>query len=334
MPEDEFRPKKITGKTISISGYQITTKQIGCYLDVDNIIRHWHQLENEDFPLVRTSSLLVALEYVHRTKKNMVSLLPFPNHIIRMVDAILCVESITGGKQRINNLRAQLCSLITESIKYPDRQATTSNKILEAIVTATDEFRIAHALQGINSSLIFNEEGGSDFRLNGINISIRIEAKSKLNRKYIGELDINEDLIIHLDESTCLQLLSRDAFKSGTLDRAFDEQETDIAVINLSHSEFGDLFAAYVYASNKGYDFDVAFMEAVKLARAGKEAVILYSEVISMDKPYRLGAISSDKETVYSLGAKLDKKEKEVNIKEGTTDYYFRIIEEARRLDV
>jgi hypothetical protein len=55
---------------------------------------------------------------------------------------------------------------------------------------------------------------------------------------------------------------------------------------------------------------------------------------MSMDKPYRLGAISSDKETVYTLGAKLDKKEKEVNIKEGNTNYYFRIIEEARQLDV
>jgi hypothetical protein len=55
---------------------------------------------------------------------------------------------------------------------------------------------------------------------------------------------------------------------------------------------------------------------------------------MSIDKPYRLAAISSDKETVYTLGAKLDKKEKELNIKEGTTNYYFKIIEEARELDV
>ena len=133
-----------------------------------------------------------------------------------------------------------------------------------------------------------------------------------------------------MDESICLRLLSRDGFKSGTLDRDFDEQETDIAVINLSHSEFGDLFAAYVYTLDKGYDFDAAFRDAVNLTRSGKKAVILYSEVISIDKPNRLGVISSDKETIYALGAKLDKREKEVNIKEGTTNYYFRVIEEAR----
>lgn len=178
----------------------------------------------------------------------------------------------SGGKQRINNLSAQLCSLITESIKFPNRQATTSVKILEAVVTATDEFRIAYALQKINSALTFNEQKGPDFKLNEINISIKIEAKSKLNRKYIGEVDTNEDSTIHLDEPVCLRLLSRDAFKSGSLDCAFDEQDTDIAVINLSHSEFGDLFAAYVYALDNDYGFDAAFRNAVKLSRAGKKA--------------------------------------------------------------
>lgn len=96
MSEDEFRPKKITEDTISISSYQIPTKQIGCYLDTDDIIKYWHLLEKKGFPLIHTSSLFVAVEYAHWTKKNMVSLLPFPNHIIRMVDAIRCAESIRG----------------------------------------------------------------------------------------------------------------------------------------------------------------------------------------------------------------------------------------------
>ncbi len=56
-------------------------------------------------------------------------------HIVRMVDAIYCAESITGGKQRINRLKMQLCSLITESANFPDKQSVTSNKILEAVIT-------------------------------------------------------------------------------------------------------------------------------------------------------------------------------------------------------
>jgi hypothetical protein len=103
-------------------------------------------------------------------------------HIVRMVDAIHCAEFITGGEQRINRLRLHLCSLITESIKYPDSQTTTSNKILEAVVAATYEFRIACALHKLNSGLMFNKEIGPDFILNETKISFKIEVKSKIYR--------------------------------------------------------------------------------------------------------------------------------------------------------
>jgi hypothetical protein len=100
MPQDEFILRKVNEETVSISGYQIPTKQIGCYLDIDGIMNYWQQLEKEGFPLVHTSSLLVALEFVHSSKKNMVSLLPFPMHIVRVVDVIHCAEFIAGGEQR------------------------------------------------------------------------------------------------------------------------------------------------------------------------------------------------------------------------------------------
>ena len=262
----------------------------------------------------------------------MFSLLPFPIHISRMVDAIYCAKFINGGKQRINNFKKQLCSLITESTNFPKRQSITKNKILESVITISDEFRIGYILLGLKPTLRFNTEKGPDFYIDGININLKIEAKSKLNRTYIGEIGVEEDIIIQLDESICLSLLSRDAFKSGTLSKAFEEQKTDIALINMSHSEFGDLFAAFVYTEYKGYEFDAAVDNALKLVKEGRKAVLLYSEIISKDKPYRICAISTDKETVHSIGAKLDRKEKDAKINERTPDYYFKIINEARQL--
>ena len=47
---------------------------------------------------------------------------------------------------------------------------------------------------------------------------------------------------IPLDKSTCLKLVSKDVFEAGRLDEAFERQETDIAVMNVTHSQFGDLF--------------------------------------------------------------------------------------------
>jgi hypothetical protein len=332
VSDNKFRPQKINDVTVSISNYYIPIKQIGCNLDACSIIKYWENLEKTGFPLAQISSLLVALEYTYWTKKNMISLLSFPIHIIRMVDAIYCAESIKEGKQRINCLKKGLCSLISKAINFPNQQQNTSSEILKKVITVTDEFRIAYVLQSLNSTLRFNTEKGPDFYFDGINVTFKMEAKSKLNRTYIGEIGVKEDLVVYLDEPICLRLLSRDAFKSGTLDEAFQKQKTDIALINLSHSEFGDLFASFVYIENKGYEFSIAVDNALKLVKEGKKAVIFYSEVISNDKPYRIGALSTDKDTVYTIGTNLDRKEKDAKINERTTSYYFMIIKEARQL--
>ena len=76
-------------------------------------------------------------------------------------------------------------------------------------------------------------------------MALRIKAKSKLNRSYLGDLN---DSSIPLDELTCLKLLSKDIFESGCLETAFEDHGTDIAVMNTSHSQFGSLFAGpYAY---------------------------------------------------------------------------------------
>ena len=126
---------------------------------------------------------------------NITLLLPFPVHIVRVVDAIYCAKFINGGEQRINCLKKQLCSLIKESIDFPEIQPTTSYHILETLITVTDEFRIAYDLQRIKSKLRLNTEKGQDIPLDGININVKIEAKSKLNRKYIGEVGVNDNII-------------------------------------------------------------------------------------------------------------------------------------------
>jgi hypothetical protein len=54
MSQNDFRPRKINEENISISGYQIPTKQIGCYRNTDDIINYWQQLEKEGFPLIHT----------------------------------------------------------------------------------------------------------------------------------------------------------------------------------------------------------------------------------------------------------------------------------------
>ena len=61
---------------------------------------------------------------------------------------------------------------------------------------------------------------------------------------------INEK-VSKISEKAILALLRRDAFFK--LDDAFDEQNANIAVVNLTHGEYEDLFSAYfrIYRTKK-----------------------------------------------------------------------------------
>jgi hypothetical protein len=134
---------------------------------------------------------------------------------------------------------------------------------------------------------------------------------------------------IPLDQTTCLKLLSKDVYESGSIERAFEYQETDIAIINVTHSQFGDLFAMYAYGlDNSNLGLIDAFQEGIKNVNQ-KKIVIFYSEQFSVEQPYSICAIASDKQAVENYGSRLDKIQKDFNINTAATDGYYRIIDEA-----
>jgi hypothetical protein len=177
--------------------------------------------------------------------------------------------------------------------------------------------------------LRFNQYSGPDFKLEELGITI--EAKSRLNRSYLGDL-MNPS--IPLDEITCLKLLSKDVFESGSLERAFDDQGTNIAVMNVSHSQFGSLFAAYAYGlDNLNLGLPVAFVKAISMARTNKKVVLLYSEQVSEGQRYSICAIVCDKQRMQDYGSRLDKVAKNLKIDTKTTEGFYRLIEESRKLN-
>lgn len=93
--------------------------------------------------------------------------------------------------------------------------------------------------------MTFNIAKGPDFKL--CNTGIKVEAKSKLSRTYLGDYNLQP---IGLNKEICLRLLAIDAAKAGALSTVFNHQGTDIAIVSLSHSEFGDIFASHVFENN------------------------------------------------------------------------------------
>ena len=118
-------------------------------------------------------------------------------------------------------------------------------EIMKKIVSYGDEFEIGYSLYKLHVYLRVNRQKGPDFMLD--DLGVKVEAKSKLNRNYLGDIS---NPAIQLDKMTCLKLVSKDVFESGRLEKAFEDQETDIAFMNVSHSQYGSLFASYVYGLN------------------------------------------------------------------------------------
>ena len=57
---------------------------------------------------------------------------------------------------------------------------------------------------------------------------------------------------------------------------------------------------------NKGLEWGEAFEEAIKMARLKEKAVILYSEQVSIEQPYSVCAIVSNKYKIEDYGSRLN----------------------------
>ena len=202
-----------------------------------------------------------------------------------------------------------------------------NNQIVNTILLYGDEFQIGYILHKLHPSLKVNRQQGPDFNLGDFGIKVR-RPKSKLNRRYLGYIS---NPTTSLDKITCLKPSSKDVFESGRLEEAFDYQQTDIAIMNLSHSQLG--ICSYAFGlNNSNLKLSEAFEEAIKMARAKEKAMILYSEQVSIEQPYSICAIVSDKYKIDDYGSRLDKIEKDLKIDTKTTDGYYRLIDETRKL--
>jgi hypothetical protein len=320
IPDYEFRPNKVDEGTLRIfdDSFVIPLKVIGCSLRADEILKEWDLLVKDGFPLIYLSKLLIAIDIKDR-EQGRFYVLPISMHLIKMIDTIYCARFIDGGDTRINKLKNVLCTLVSSLINKPEMQSQMIGEIMIAILSYSDEFQIGCILHTLYPSLKFNSSNkGPDFML--YDLGIKVEAKSKLNKEYLGYVS---NPTILLDKMTCLKLLSKDVFEAGRLEEAFEYQDTDIAIMNVSHSQFGVLFAAYAYGlDNLNLNLSEAFREAIKIARSKDKAVVLYTEQLSYEQQYSICAIASDKNTIENYGSRLDKIEKDHGIDTKTKDGY------------
>ena len=109
------------------------------------------------------------------------------------------------------------------------------------MITATDEFRIAYELDKLGYAVQFGDKIGPDLKINEKVIGvIKLEAKSRLNLTHLGGRS-TKSVVVYERAIQCL--LCRDAYSK--LEEAFDKQNCNIALINLTRSQYGHLLDLY-----------------------------------------------------------------------------------------
>jgi hypothetical protein len=207
------------------------------------------------------------------------ALLSEPHQIVRTIDALAVCNPIKGLTSRKQKLMERLKTLVSDKAMENTKRKI---KILEALITATDEFRIAHELCKLGFAVEFGGKKGADLIINHRQIGIiKAEAKSRLNITHHLESSTKSAVVY---ERAILSLLCRDAYSK--LEEAFDEQESNIALINLTRSQYGHLLAAYMTLYNVDYHLRSAFDKALKLVESGQQAVLAYYEIAGETNGY------------------------------------------------
>jgi hypothetical protein len=91
----------------------------------------------------------------------------------------------------------------------------------------------------------------------------------------------------------------------SVLEDAFDEQKAHIALVNLSHSEYGLLLAMHSLANNIEFDLKKAFDNALALAQEDKQPVVMYVQSTGGTVDYF--GTAKERKIVDDIGRGLDR---------------------------
>lgn len=273
------------------------TEAYGLIHSANDLLDLWNKFVAKGFPL---DEILLLLNVADE-----------PIEIARTIDALEGCHFIKGVERRGADLKKKLSSIVNQ------KNSTTSLKkesVLLALTSTTDELRIAYMIAKMGYPLEFRDQNGPDFMIGGEEIKL-LEAKSRFNRTHFGG---TSNKSVKLTEKGIFSLLCRDAFP--LLERAFGEQNTHIALVNLSHSEYGLMLPAHSNVNERKFELKNALDDALTLSRTGDDAVVLCIESSGGASEYF--GLTLPRKTVVAIGSRLDEIENILRKKGKTVDFY------------
>jgi hypothetical protein len=218
------------------------------------------------FPLEDIAQSLYCLEltdFLNSWQPPPVTLLA---EIIVMLDSINRCNQIKEFDLRLNKDRRKLAEAIESRIK--DRWNVKKNReVYEKIYALHNEYATAAHINEITSIELTDDIDKPDFKV--IDSGAMIDTKMRLVNDKPAYKDISETNITNQD---IFSLLMKDGF--APLQRVFDKQKADVAMVNLSISSYGFMLSTGLIADS---DFKHTLKTALDMVKNKQKAVIFYT---------------------------------------------------------
>jgi hypothetical protein len=213
---------------------------LGIQSSPDQIIKLWKEYETKGFPLEEIAQSLYVVElmgFINSWDSPSVTLLA---EVIVLLESINKCKDIKGFDERVSKDKRKLLKIVETRNK--DKRSFQKNKeVYEKVYALDNEYATASYIHENVPVELTDDVGKPDFKV--IDSDIFIDTKMRLTNDKPAYKDPNN---MNLTNKAIFSLLMKDGF--GPLQSAFDEQNSDIAMVNLSISSYGFMLSTGLIA--------------------------------------------------------------------------------------
>ncbi|MGC2572393.1 MAG: hypothetical protein WA364_12860 [Candidatus Nitrosopolaris sp.] len=262
------------GSNLEFVTGEVDPSILGIQSSPDQIIKLWEEYETKGFPLEEIAQSLYAVElmgFINSWDTPSVTKLRAPSvtllaEVIVLLESINKCKDIKGFDERVSKDKRKLLNIV-ESRNKDKRSFQKNKEVYGKVYALHNEYATASYIHENVPIELTDDDGKPDFK--AINSDILIETKMRLTNNKPAYKDPNN---MNLTNKAIFSLLMNDGF--GPLQSAFDEQNSDIAMVNLSISSYGFLLSRGLIADT---DFRFTMTAALEMAKNKEKVVIFYT---------------------------------------------------------
>ena len=260
-----LKPTIIASNLKFITG-EVDPNILGINSSPYQIIKLWEEYETMGFPLEDIAQSLYVVElmgFIRSWEAPSVTLLA---EVIVLLESINKCKYITGFDKRVSRDKRKLLDIV-ESRNKDKYNLQKNMDIYQKIYALHNDYTTAKYVNEIVAISLTDDISKPDFKV--IDSGILIDTKMR----FAVDKPVYEDPTnVDISNKAIFSLLMKDGF--APLERAFDEQNSDIAMVNLSLSSYGFMLSTGLIADS---NFRLTMTTALNLVKSKEKAIIFYS---------------------------------------------------------